>query len=45
VVAVGNSLTCRAFLAGLAAEDLDPAVLAVNDDQYPLLVTALVPRQ
>lgn len=43
--AAGNSLACRAFLAGLAAEDLTEQSLGVEDDQYPLVVTAVVPRR
>jgi len=40
----GNSLTCRAFLMGLAAEDLDPRALTQDDDQYPLVVTEVLRR-
>jgi SAM-dependent methyltransferase len=36
---VGNLLACTAFLAGLAAEELSEAKLAVRDPYFPLLVT------
>lgn len=42
VVGMGNALASRAFLFGLAAEDLDEAVLARHDARYPLLVGAQV---
>jgi SAM-dependent methyltransferase len=44
VAAHGNCLAARAFLAGLAAEDVGAARLRVQDPQYPLLVTAVVPK-
>lgn len=44
VAAPGNSLTCRAFLMGLATEDLGPRALSTDDDQYPLVVTAVARR-
>lgn len=40
VVGMGNSLAARAFLFGMAAEDLDPGVLAENDPDCPLVVVA-----
>lgn len=40
VAGAGNALACRAFLMGLAAQDLDPATLAVDDPAFPLTVTA-----
>jgi SAM-dependent methyltransferase len=42
VVGLGNSLAGRAFLFGLAVQDLDAGALAAEDDQYPLLVAACV---
>jgi len=40
VSGLGNGLACRAFLMGLAAEDLAPAVLQTEDPTIPLIVTA-----
>jgi SAM-dependent methyltransferase len=37
-VGMGNGLASRAFLFGLAAEDLDAEVLARPDEHYPLIV-------
>lgn len=42
VLGLGNGLAARAFLFGLATEDLEPAALAVEDDDYPLVVGACV---
>lgn len=42
VQGLGNGLSARAFLFGLAAEDLVPAALAVQDAHYPLIVGACV---
>ena len=42
VVGMGNGLAARAFLFGLAAEDLAPQALTAQDDDYPLVVGALV---
>jgi SAM-dependent methyltransferase len=42
VAGLGNGLAARAFLFGLAAEDLLPAALAVEDADYPLIVGACV---
>jgi SAM-dependent methyltransferase len=42
VVGLGNSLAGRAFLFGLAAEDLQPAALEVTDADQPLIVGATV---
>lgn len=42
VVAHGNALSCRSFLAGLGAGDLAESVLRQDDPSYPLLVTAVV---
>ena len=42
VVGLGNGLAGRAFLFGLAAEDLAPSALAVRDVDYPLIVGACV---
>lgn len=42
VTCLGNGLTARAFLFGLAAQDLDPSVLAANDPDLPLLACAVV---
>jgi SAM-dependent methyltransferase len=44
VVAYGNNLSARAFLFGLAAEELPPSALAVRDEQYPMVVCAVVRR-
>lgn len=41
-VGLGNSLAARAFLFGLAASDLDDRVLAVSDEEYPMVVAARV---
>lgn len=38
----GNGLAGRAFLFGLAAEDLRPAALEAQDDDYPLIVGACI---
>ncbi len=38
----GNLVTCTAFLYGLAAEELSPEELQVNDAQYPLIVATRV---
>ena len=40
VAGLGNSLAARAFLFGLAAEDLDPDVLARDDVDCPLIAVA-----
>jgi len=40
--AVGNLLTCRAFLLGAAADDIDAELMAVHDPDYPLLVAAVL---
>jgi SAM-dependent methyltransferase len=42
VTALGNGLAARAFLFGLAADDLDPAMLAEADPGIPLVATASV---
>lgn len=42
VLGLGNGLAARAFLFGLAAEDLVPAALTVPDVDYPLIVGACV---
>ncbi len=42
VVGLGNSLAGRAFLFGLAVQDVDADALAVEDADYPLLVAACV---
>jgi len=39
---LGNGLAGRAFLFGLAVEDLRPAALKVQDDNHPLVVGACV---
>ena len=44
VQGLGNGLLVRAFLFGLAAEDLDPAAYKVDDPAYPLIVGACVRR-
>jgi SAM-dependent methyltransferase len=36
----GNLKTTVAFLAGLAQQDLDPSDYSVNDNRFPLIVTA-----
>jgi hypothetical protein len=41
-VGLGNGLAARAFLFGLAAEDLDEGVLARPDEHYPIVVGAHV---
>jgi SAM-dependent methyltransferase len=43
-VGAGNGLAARAFLFGLAAEDLPRSALQVRDEQYPLVVCALIRR-
>lgn len=40
IAGTGNALACRAFLMGLAAQDLHPAALAEDDPAFPLVVTA-----
>jgi SAM-dependent methyltransferase len=45
VAGTGNTLGCRAFLMGLAAEDLDPRLLAEDEPACPLLITAVLIRQ
>lgn len=40
VIGAGNVLACRAFLMGLAAEDLPATALRVDDRAFPLVVTA-----
>lgn len=42
VTGLGNGLAARAFLFGLATQDLDEVVLAKPDPHYPLLVGARV---
>jgi hypothetical protein len=42
VEGLGNGLTTRAFLFGLAAEDLDDDVLAGTDPCYPLIAGGAV---
>jgi SAM-dependent methyltransferase len=42
VEGLGNGLAARAFLFGLAAQDLDEDVLAAHDARYPLVVGAQV---
>jgi SAM-dependent methyltransferase len=42
VAGLGNGLTARAFLFGLAADDLAEDVLATVDERYPLVVGAWV---
>lgn len=42
VIGLGNGLAARAFLFGLAAEDLGSAALAAEDPAYPLIVGACV---
>jgi hypothetical protein len=34
----GNVLTCIAFLAGMAYEELSPEELATNDEAFPLII-------
>lgn len=41
----GNLLSCVAFLYGLAAEELRPEELQVNDPQFPLIVGARVRKE
>ena len=36
----GNVYAATSFLYGLAVEDVDPSLLAVQDDTYPLVVCA-----
>jgi SAM-dependent methyltransferase len=43
-VGLGNGLAARAFLFGLAVEDLDADVLARSDDPYPMVVGGLLQR-
>lgn len=45
VVGLGNGLAGRAFLFGLAAEDLPPEALGAQDAEYPLVVGACVSLQ
>lgn len=40
VAGAGNLLTCRAFLMGLAAEELPADALAADDPAFPVVVTA-----
>jgi SAM-dependent methyltransferase len=40
IAAFGNLLAANAFLLGIAAEELDPAELAPEDDDYPMLSCA-----
>ncbi len=42
VTGAGNGLSSRAFLFGLAAEDLDARALAVDEVDYPFVVAAVV---
>jgi SAM-dependent methyltransferase len=42
VLGMGNLLSCRAFLIGAGAEELDADILAQTDSMYPLLVGAHV---
>lgn len=42
VMGMGNMLSSRAFLFGMAAEELGTSVLAMSDHRYPLLVGAHV---
>jgi SAM-dependent methyltransferase len=42
VTGLGNGLAARAFLFGLAAQDLPAAALEVQDDNYPLIVSAAI---
>lgn len=42
VVGLGNGLSGRAFLFGLAAEDLAPGALPVDDPDLPLIACAVV---
>jgi SAM-dependent methyltransferase len=44
VRAHGNVHTAASFLYGLAAEELDPALLEADDDEYELVVTARAVR-
>lgn len=41
-VGLGNGLAARAFLFGLAVGDLDDRVLAVSDEDFPMIVAARV---
>ena len=41
-IGLGNGLAARAFLFGLAVTDLDDGILAVSDEDYPMLVAARV---
>ncbi|HYM56537.1 MAG TPA: methyltransferase domain-containing protein [Solirubrobacteraceae bacterium] len=45
VTAHGNALVAASFLYGLAAEELDPADLEDDDDEYELLITARAVRE
>lgn len=42
IVGLGNGLVGRAFLFGLATEDLVPSALDVQDDEFPIVVGACV---
>jgi hypothetical protein len=44
VTAHGNAHAAAAFLYGLAVEDVDPAVLERDDDEYELVITARAVR-
>jgi SAM-dependent methyltransferase len=42
VAGLGNLATCRAFLMGVAVEDLPAGALAEDDPAFPLVVTAVM---
>lgn len=44
VEAFGNLYAATSFLHGLAVEDIDPSMLAAQDDSYPLVVCARARR-
>jgi hypothetical protein len=44
VTAHGNALVAASFLYGLAAEEIDRAVLEADDDEYELVITARAVR-
>ena len=45
VQGMGNGLSARAFLFGMAAEDLDQTALSIHDPNYPLVVGTCVRLQ
>ena len=44
VAAHGNARVAASFLYGLAVEDLEPAALEPDDDEYELVITARAVR-